>query len=417
MELTYLDSGLDSLKKGFKELVEYEKKAFYYKSRNPDETRFLNLKDAILFTQHGIEILIKSIIHDHSEYLIFTQIDKHVKAAIKQKNERNLNSVFESELKHKIHTVNFLESIERLKIIPNIKMSRALENRLKELESYRNVIMHSEPYLNEYDINKTFEGLSDELDIFFSENIGEKYKMISGYDTLVKYIDTFKDFYEEKGLELKIKTYEILSASLKKAKITIGGKEVKRITDIKKCSTFLTSIFDSELVFGTDLYNGFCSGSVNKIIRKKGDVFALYTSDNDTFYEFKLKSIIIYIPQLNDKLSPIVFIESDNLDFNSIDYDNLELSEFDGIESIEYLKIKSSKKHIYQVNDISAIHKDENITNDDYENYFRFFTKGLFCFLNVQGLVYNEGYKKLIWKEKKMDGKELEVGLRDILTK
>jgi hypothetical protein len=32
-------------------------------------------------------------------------------------------------------------------------------------------------------------------------------------------------------------------------------------------------------------------------------------------------------------------------------------------------------------------------------------------------MIYNHAYKELIWKEKRMDGKELEVGLRDILTK
>lgn len=416
MKLNFLNSGLDSLKKGFQHLLDYEKKTFFLKNQS-DEIRFSHLKDAILYTQHGIEILIKKIIQNHSEYLLFSQIDNNVKSAIKQKNERNLNSVFETNLKHKIHTVTFLESIERLKLIPNVKLSKALEERLKELESYRNIIMHSEPYLNEFDINQTFDGLSDELDLFFSENIGNNYKTLSGYDMLVKNMKNFKQIYKEKGLELKIKAVELILSSLEKSKISLGSNEVKRITNLDKCSKFLTEIFDSDLTFGTDLYNGYCSGVVNKIIRKQENIFAIYTEDNDTYYEFKLKSIIIYIPSINGDLSPIIFIESDTLEFNPQKYDNAELEEFDNIKSLRYLKLIAENKFIYKRNEVYGIEENESISYKDYEDYIRFFTKGLFCFLNVQGLEYSNGYKALIWKEKSMDGKELEVGLRDILKK
>ena len=417
MKLNFLNSGLDSLKKGFQHLIEYEKNTFFLKKKNTDEVRFYHLKDAILFIQHGIEILVKSIIHNHSEYLIFSQIDSNVKAAIRQKNEQNLNSVFESDLKHKIHTVTFLESIERLKIIPNIKISKTLEKRLKELESYRNIIMHSEPYLNEYDINETFDGLSDELDLFFFQNIGEKYKMISGYDNLIKSMDSFKEIYREKGLELKIKTVEIILSALKKAKISLGSNEVKRITNIDNCSKFLTEIFNSDLLFGTDLYNGYCSGAVNKIVRKEDNIFALYTADNGTYYEFKLKSIIIYIPSINDDKSPIVFIESDTIEYIPENFGNAELTIFDNIKTLRYIKIIESNKFIYNESEVYSFHENEYTKNKEYEDNIRFFTKGLFCYLNVQGLEYNQGYKGLIWKERAMNGKELEVGLRDILTK
>ena len=73
MRINFLNSGLDSLKKGFQHLVEYEKNTFYLKKNNVDENRFYHLKDAILFTQHGIEILVKSIIHNHSESLVSTK--------------------------------------------------------------------------------------------------------------------------------------------------------------------------------------------------------------------------------------------------------------------------------------------------------------------------------------------------------
>ena len=417
MKLNFLDSGLDSLKKGFKSLVEYEKVTFYNKEEVSEEKRFYHLKDAILFIQHGIEILVKKIIQNHSEYLIFSQIDNHVKSALKQKNERKLNSVFETDLKHKIHTVTFNESIERLKIIPGVKLSSTLEKRLNELESYRNIIMHSEPYLNEYDINTTFDGLSDELDSFFFENIGETYKMISGYDELMKNIEIFKELLKDKGLDLKIKSVEVIVKALKKAKISIGSNEVKRITNVDSCSKFLEELINSDLTFGTDLYNGFCSGAIEKFKRSGESLFEFYAAENQTSYQYKIKSIIIYIPPINNDKSPIIFVESDNMEFDSKDYDGQELDVFDEIKSFRYLKSIKDNEFVYKKKKIYSILESSIIQNGNYEDYYKFFTKGIFCFLNIQGLDYNPGFKRFIWQQKTMDGKQFEVVLREVVTK
>lgn len=416
MKLNFLDSGMDSLKKGFESFLNYERITFFNEDNISEEMRFYHLKDAILFIQHGIEILVKKIIQNHSEYLLFSQIDNHVKNALKQKHEQNLNSVFETDLKHKIHTVTFNESIERLKIIPQVKISSQLEKRLNELESYRNIIMHSEPYLNEYDINATFDGLSDELDIFFHENIGESYKMISGYDELMKATEDLKELLKENGLDLKIKSVETILRALKKAKISIGSNEVKRITNINKCAKFLEEIFNSKLTFGTDLYNGYCSGEVKEFKRIGESLFQFYTADNVTFYQFKIKSIILYIPSITDDKSPIIFIESDKIE--SIEsYEEQDLRVSNGIETLSFLKMKSDDRYIYTKEEIYSIYGNEDINYHEYEKYIKFHTKGMFCFLNVQGLQYNQGYKRFIWKEKTMDGKQFEVIMRNILTK
>ena len=63
--------------------------------------------------------------------------------------------------------------------------------------------------------------------------------MISGYDNLIKSMESFNQVYREKGLELKIKTVEIILSALKKAKISLGSNEVKRMTNIDNCSKFL----------------------------------------------------------------------------------------------------------------------------------------------------------------------------------
>lgn len=410
MKLNFLNSGIDSLKKGFENLNKYESINYSNSSAKTKEKRFYYLKDAILFIQHGIEVLFKSIITQHSEYLIFSQIDSNVKKALLQKKQRNLNSVFETDLKNKIHTVTFLESIERLKIIPNIEISKSLENRLNELESYRNIIMHSEPYLNESQINKTLDGLSDDLDIFFIKNIGAKYKTISGYSLLVKNMTKFKTLLEKKELELKISSIDTIIKALKHSNISIGSNEVKRVTNLNSCTKFLTEIFASDLVFGTDLYNGYCSGQVTKIKRKSGNIFEMFAKDTNAYFEFKLKSIIIHIPKIVSAESPIIFVESDNIDFEEKDWNKNVLEEYNEIKSIHYYQGKENKKIIYTD---SIDDDDDEFEYENFDSYVRFFTKGIYCFLNIHGLEYNRNYAKLVQDLRAMNGKNLEVELRD----
>lgn len=414
MKLNFLNSGIDSLKKGFENLYKYESINYSNYSAKNREKRFYFLKDAILFIQHGIEILFKSILIQHSEYLIFSQIDSNVKKALLQKKQRNLNSVFESDLKHKIHTVTFIESIERLKIIPSVEISKSLENRLVELESYRNIIMHSEPYLNESQINKTLDGLSDDLDIFFMKNIGSKYKTISGYSVLIKNMKKYKALLEKKELDLKIHSIDAIIKALKHSNISIGSNELKRITNLNSCTKFLTELFESDLVFGTDLYNGFCSGEVTKIKRKSNNIFEIFTADNNVNFEFKLKSIIIHIPNIVSNESPIIFIESDNIEFDEKEWKKELLDEYSGIKSIHYYQgIIENDKIVYQ----DEIDNDDEFKYEDYDTYVRFFTEGIFCFLNIKGLEYNRNYAELVEKLYFMSGKNLEIELRNLVVK
>ncbi len=415
MKLTFLENGIDSLKKGFANLIEYENLS-YQKDAAAIKKRFYYLKDAIVFVQHGIEILIKQIIQNHSEYLIFSQIDANVKSALKQKNQRKLASVFETDLKHKVHTVTFTEAIERLKIIPSISLTTTLEKRLLELENYRNIIMHCEPHFNETEINSTFEGLSDELDTFFYESIGEKYKTISGYSQLVKNKEAFKKALLKKGLVLKADALETITKAIKIAKISIGSNEVKRFTNINNCLTFLTYIFNSDLMFGTDLYNGYCSGNVTQLKRKENDIIEIYTADNECYFEFKFKSLILYIPEIDNEESPIIFLEADELDFDKKHYVGAEPDIVNNIKHLQYVKTKSGNQNVYDQNKIDKLQKSKSFSSN-YVDYVRFFTKGIFCFLNIQGLEYHVRYDELVYKLKFLDGKELEIELRKAFKK
>lgn len=72
MEYSLLENGIDSLKKAKTNIEEYEK---YHKGSSYDF-----LKDAIIFLNHGIEILLKYILSKQNESLIFTDINLYMEA-------------------------------------------------------------------------------------------------------------------------------------------------------------------------------------------------------------------------------------------------------------------------------------------------------------------------------------------------
>ncbi|QHV97577.1 hypothetical protein [Spirosoma endbachense] len=273
MKISLLESGIDSLKKGFANIISYENLLF----KNPnDNNRFFLLKDAILFIQHGIEILLKDVLIKHSEYLVFKEIDITVKKAYKEMQAKNLSSVFETSLKKKIHTVTFSEAIERIKMISKYNLDDNLENKFREIETYRNIIMHSEIHLDEQEIIKTIDGLSDGIDSFFLKSLKSDYRTISGYSALINNFEKLGKILKAKNYELKLKALETIISICRDLSISVGEGEVKRITSINIATKFLTRLFSSELRFGTDLYNGYTSGSITSFKREEKDWIAFY---------------------------------------------------------------------------------------------------------------------------------------------
>ena len=112
MKIKLLENGLDSLKKGFKSLKNYEE---MYLLDNSGSERFLTLKDAVLAIHHGIEILFKEALIRTNEILVFSEIDKNLKNAFVTKRQRSLDSLFEAN--PSLHTVTFQETIDRVQKI------------------------------------------------------------------------------------------------------------------------------------------------------------------------------------------------------------------------------------------------------------------------------------------------------------
>lgn len=68
MKLTLIENGVDSFQNGYKSLVEFEPLLLLDES---DIEKSKKLKNAIIQIHHGIEILMKNILMNESEYLLF----------------------------------------------------------------------------------------------------------------------------------------------------------------------------------------------------------------------------------------------------------------------------------------------------------------------------------------------------------
>lgn len=411
MKLNFLDSGIDSLKKGFENLTAYENLQFNNDLVRKKKQRYYHLKDAILFIQHGVEILFKQIIIKHSEYLLFTNIDDNVKKAFREKKERNLKSVFESEVKHKIHTVTFVESIERLKILPKVNFGKRIEEKIRALETYRNIIMHAEPHLDENAINQTFDGLANLLDVFFYQNLGKVYKTISGYGDFVKSFEIFQDVLTKNNQHLKAETIKVFMKAFKMSGFSMGPKELVRFTDIDGCAKFMDILFSSSLSFGIDIYNGYCAGRT-KITRHSKELFEINAEDKLFFCEFKLKSLLLYLPDLTNQASPIIFVECDSFTERDPKLKPAVGADFNDIQHVDYYRLNNGTI-ITGEKQLEAFHELDD--HGGYESIIRFYSSGIMGFMNIQGLEYNRGLKYLVKANRFTNGKDFEVGLRDFL--
>lgn len=419
MEITFLENGLDSLQKGFVSLKEYEKSLYTGIELENEKSRFFKLKDAILGIQHGIEILLKFLLIRNNELLIFSTIDEKVKFALQEKRKKNFNSVFQTNQSNKLHTVTFSEAIERVTMICGYDFSKKLKEKLSKLEEYRNQIMHSEIYFNELDVNHLFESFLDELDIIFLNAIGSDYQTLSGYSSLKRNFEDYKEYFEKNNMELKSKVFECFLKIFDEIKLGMGTGEVKRITDINKVTKIFEILFSQNFKFGTDIYNGYCSGDVSSIKRVGEHHFSIYTEDNQAEYTFKFKSIILFIPEITQNTSPLLFIEcdEDKVEKELMNQVKEGISEIKTLEGIHFIDENRTTYNKKEINDFySNVDNDYELYSVNYYTISKFLTKGIFCFLNIQSLQYGNA-KEIIYKQKKMDGKKLEILIRNGLEK
>lgn len=230
MKISLLENGVDSLKKGYASLRKYENLRFL---EDEKLNRFFDLKDAILSVHHGLEILFKQVLMDYNEMLVFSEIGKPLKKAYQQKNQRGGESVFEMEVTP--HTVTLREAVERLETICGVPIREGFLNKVNRLEKYRNQIVHAEVIFNEDDLQNAFNGLIDDIDVFFMENLGERYSSLSGYSDLKEKYQEYIDALSGERKALTQTMIENLLDACNKCGISIGENEAKIINDIGGC--------------------------------------------------------------------------------------------------------------------------------------------------------------------------------------
>ncbi|MFS0657098.1 hypothetical protein [Bacillus sp. 179-C3.3 HS] len=124
------------------------------------ESSYHFLKDAIIFLNHGIEILMKYILSKQNESFIFTDIDLYMEAKEKLKNQSKgrkkpfLMLIWATAIKR----YNYLnEAIKRIKFLLDIDLTENVEATITLINEYRNHKTHHSIILDESSVKELVE--------------------------------------------------------------------------------------------------------------------------------------------------------------------------------------------------------------------------------------------------------------------
>ena len=411
MIIDMLNNGMDSLKRGFSSYLKYEE--IVKEKDTPTLEDYFVLKQAVLSTHHGVEILLKCILNKKSEFLIVDEIDSNYKEAYKEKNQNGYQSVFQTSKAQKIHTITYEEALSRVKYFGNNDLPEALEKKLKELNTVRNALTHAEVVIKDTDVKKIFDKLLLDLDVLFLRAIGSEYSTFYGYSEIKANYDNYMTFLSEHQMTIKKKALAALFSTQEKTEQYSGQNEVIYIEDSTIARKFLKSL-QTELDFGMDLFNGWCSGKTKIKITEDGHV-SFWTGDNKGDYIIKFKSMIICVPSITTNESPIIIFEADD------DKVEPEYQDYVTHDYLEGLCIQSQPqvitydpKEIYDFN--MHCEYDEAFTIPPHYEIVRFLNRRIFGCVNIQGLSY-WNFHKLLSKAENMTGAQVAEQLKESLAK
>lgn len=411
MIIDMLNNGMDSLKRGFSSYLKYEEIVKEKETLTLED--YFVLKQAVLSTHHGVEILLKCILNKKSEFLIVDEIDSNYKEAYKEKNQNGYQSVFQTSKAQKIHTITYEEALSRVKYFGNNDLPEVLEKKLKELNTVRNALTHAEVVIKDTDVEKIFDKLLLDLDVLFLRAIGSEYSTFYGYSEIKANYENYMTFLSEHQMTIKKKALAALFSTQEKTGQYSGQNEVIYIEDSTIARKFLKSL-QTELDFGMDLFNGWCSGKTKIKITEDGHV-SFWAGDNKGDYIIKFKSMIICIPSITTNESPIIIFEADD------DQVEPEYQDYVTHDYLEGLCIQSQPqvitydpKEIYDFN--MHCEYDEAFTIPPHYEIVRFLNRRIFGCFNIQGLSY-WNFHKLLSKAKNMTGAQVAEQLKESLAK
>jgi hypothetical protein len=176
MEFTLLSNGTDSFKKAKDSIDTFQSLR--------TEFAYHYLKDAIIFLNHGTEILMKLILSTRNESLIFENLKDYIKAKedlirsktkSSPKNGFGLNdtrSVF--DVNENLKTITLTEAMLRIETLCDIDISKELKNSIEYINKLRNKLMHHSITLDgtgERRIVSTIKIIYDQILDFFEMHI------------------------------------------------------------------------------------------------------------------------------------------------------------------------------------------------------------------------------------------------------
>lgn len=305
MRISLIENGLDSLRKGYQHLDVHEKLEL---TGAKDHEKFSALKDSILNIQHGVEILFKHLLITHNEFLLYTDISR-LKEAYRSKAKGEITELYEAE---GVHTVTFKESIDRLRDICGLPISETLKKKLLKIESWRNKITHSAAIITDDNVAKMLLDHLFELDELLAPAIGEQYFKGQGRTELDRTYNLTKKIYGELENKIKAQSIEALISALHSAQIKdIYSPGVMIIEDSNQAHEFLLHLQNhGKLHFSCDVVNGHTSGHAIVTEKLEKNTMTIYTTDNEVGYQFRFAGLVVYIPEIKNNVSPLVFLFS-----------------------------------------------------------------------------------------------------------
>ncbi|QXH98750.1 hypothetical protein HV782_019545 [Pseudomonas monsensis] len=383
MKITLIENGLDSLRKGYDHLSIY----MQLKVDNSEEpVRFSALKDSVLSVQHGIEILFKYCLAKEHELLLYSDISPKLKSAFKRRRNGEIEELYEAD---GVHTVTFKESIERLRDVCGLPIDKTFQDRLLQVEGWRNRITHSGVLLQEATVSKGLIDLRENLDSFLGAAIGPQYLEGQGKTELdVAYRTTIAVYgkLENKTKEL---TVERLIQVLKNNQIKgVKASDAFVIRDPNTALAVLQQMHGDGINYGCDLVNLHCSGSALVAEISPEGIMAIFTEDNETIYELCFDAIVIYVPKINNNQSPLVFIFSKKI---APEGNDPSLEEGENYRLQNGLSIIEDGRDLWEKEDYRQSNEDwdsESPVLPPHVPIVRFLSAGAACFMNVQGLEY-----------------------------
>lgn len=182
MEFSLIKNGADSLKKA--------KTSIDLFNNIVEEYAYHHLKDATIYLNHAIEVLMKHILITNNESLIFKDLKKYTEAKKELLNKysgqikitngfgylpNSKYTVFDVPKGKQLQTIGIDIAIERIKYFCDIEMTDTFENGIFFINDYRNkithhsIIIHTQEEKDKY--VRTLVNLYDEALNFFDIHV------------------------------------------------------------------------------------------------------------------------------------------------------------------------------------------------------------------------------------------------------